>query len=575
MRPDPPRVLLVAPHASEARLAGLVQLIPPDVETVLAGPAPPDPAAFGAIVVDQAPGPEADDGWLMRLETSVERGASLLVLVPQSGDRRGGTPGGGAVGGAGGLAWCDWLGVAAGEPLAWGEWFAKVAVAECGITDRIPPEFPIVDAPAPLMLSGGESISIVQVNVAYHDLVVLAERRLGRGRVTTCGLGNGPAALRHPELVTMARRSLLSVGELSRRRRPVGMGVVGYGPYGGMGLYHGLAAQSTPGLEMLAACDPDPGRRKAAAGEFPDLRAVASLEELLCDDDVTMVVVATPPASHFEIAREAIAAGKHVVLEKPMCLTVAEADALIEDAGSAGTVLTVHQSRRWDGDYLAVRRAVEEGLLGEVFNVETFVGGFAHPCRAWHSDVSISGGAVYDWGSHHLDWILQLMGSLPSRLHAHGHKRVWRDVTNLDQVRVRLEWDDGREAEFLQSDIAAIRRPKFFVQGTAGTLSGHYRPIRTEVIEPGLGYVQTEAHHAEAPVTLTLATYRPGYGVVESSLPPVPAARYGFHRNLVDHLVFGEPLAVPAREARDVVVLLEAAQRSTDEGNVPVTLDGR
>jgi hypothetical protein len=124
----------------------------------------------------------------------------------------------------------------------------------------------------------------------------------------------------------------------------------------------------------------------------------------------------------------------------------------------------------------------------------------------------------------------------------------------------------------MQSDVTGIRRPKFFVQGTEGTLAGHYRPLRFEHDEPGVGYVGHEAHHAEAPVDLTLARYEAGYGLTETRLPPAPANRYGFHRNLADHLRLGEPLAVTPSSARRVVALLEAAQRSTDEGNTPIAL---
>src|SRR5205807_6850752 len=199
---------------------------------------------------------------------------------------------------------------------------------------------------------------------------------------------------------------------------------------------------------------------------------------------------------------------------------------------------------------------------GEVFSVETFVGGFEHPCRAWHSEVSLSGGAAYDWGSHHIDWIVLLMGSAPDAVSAIGHKRVWHDVTNLDQIRVRLAWADGREAEFMQSDVAAVRRPKFYVQGAAGTLVGHYRPIAFERLDPAVGYVREPAHHAEAPADLVLVRYESGYGLVESRLPPAPAARFPFHRSLADHLHLGEPLAVSPRSARDVVAVMEAATRS-------------
>jgi predicted dehydrogenase len=261
-----------------------------------------------------------------------------------------------------------------------------------------------------------------------------------------------------------------------------------------------------------------------------------------------------------------------VACEKPLCLTVVEADQLIAEAAAAGRALTVHQNRRWDPDFVAIRRAVDAGLLGALFNVETFVGGFAHPCRTWHSDASVSGGAAYDWGSHHIDWVLQLLGAAPRAVQAVGHKRVWHDVTNLDQVRVRMQWADGREAEFFQSDIAAVRRPKFYVQGTSGTLVGTYRTITLERIEPGRGYVATQAHHAEAPAELLLARYEGGAAISETRLPPAPEQPFAFHQNLADHLHLGEPLAVTAASVRQVVAVLEAAQRSSDQGGVPVPL---
>ena len=177
------------------------------------------------------------------------------------------------------------------------------------------------------------------------------------------------------------------------------------------------------------------------------------------------------------------------------------------------------------------------------------MGGYAHPCRTWHSDTAVSGGAGYDWGSHHVDWVLQLISGAPRVVQAHGHKRVWHDVTNHDQIRVRMIWPDGREAEFLQSDIAAVRRPKFYVQGTAGTLVGSYRTITLEAIEPGRGYVATQPHHAEAPAELVLARYESGYGISETRLPPAVDQPFAFHRNLADHLHLGEPSRSPRRRS--------------------------
>ena len=147
-------------------------------------------------------------------------------------------------------------------------------------------------------------------------------------------------------------------------------------------------------------------------------------------------------------------------------------------------------------------------------------------------------------------------------------------MTNLDQIRVRMTWPDGREAEFLQSDIAAVRRPKFYVQGTAGTLVGRYRMVTFEHIEPGRGYVAREAHHAEAPAELMLARYESGYGISETSLPPAAGHPFAFHRNLADHLHLGEPLAVTPASVRRVIAVLEAAQRSSAMDGTPVVIEG-
>ncbi|HEV8065182.1 MAG TPA: Gfo/Idh/MocA family oxidoreductase [Acidimicrobiales bacterium] len=558
----PPRLLVLA---GDPIRAGLLKSLAATADVTVVGGATsslPGPAGFGAIIVDQLP-IGADASWITDLQEAVHRGACLLAIVPPEGA----TPSEPATADK----WWELLGA---RPTGYhppGEWFAKKGFGVDELSTRVPDEFGLTDS---LIVLDGQpdSVAVLNVSVAFADRPVLLSRRLGAGRVVASGLGTSLEALRHPEVRTILKRALVAPSVLASSSRSVGLAVLGYGPYGGMGLYHGLAAQATAGFDLVAACDSDAGRRKAAEAEFPGLRAYDGVHDLIADDDVGLVIVATPPSTHHALALELIEAGKHVALEKPMCLTVAEATHLMEAAAGAGVALTVHQSRRWDADFVAIKGCVDQGVLGDVFSAETFVGGFDHPCRAWHSEVSVSGGAVYDWGSHHLDWLLQLMGGFPVQLSAHGHKRVWHDVTNLDQVRVRLTWADGREAEFVQSDVAAVRRPKFYIQGTAGTLVGTYRPVSFERLEPGLGLVSEAAHHAEAPAELHYGRYEAGAGVSITSVPLPVVPRFGFHRNLADHLQFGEPLAVDPASARRVVALLEAAQRSTDEGNIAVDL---
>ena len=512
-------------------------------------------------VLLDGPLPELDRAGVASLTAAVERGASLLAV--------GAAPA--AAGDRGGLAGLLGAARATSSRTTAAEVFATVAGDRSTLAARSAPEFPVVDAVAPLVPLDGALEPVLTCSIGFRHHLVVGTRSIGRGRVVVSSLGTTDRALGFPELARVLRRALLPPGPPAPR--PLGLAVVGFGPHGGMGDAHGRAAAAVDGLELVAAVDPDPVRRKAAEQAFPQVRTHPAVSEVLLDVDVDVAVVATPPSSHATLALQLLRAGKHVALEKPMCLTLAEADELIATAEAHDRMLTVHQNRRWDPDFLALRRAVDAGMVGDVFNVETFVGGFDHPCRAWHSEDTVSGGAVYDWGSHHVDWILQLMAATPARVTTTAHKRVWHDVTNLDQLRLRLAWDDGREAQFLQSDIVAIRPPKLFVQGTEGTLAGSYRPVVTERVEPVRGYVRDEAHHAEAPVPLRVVRHEPGYGMTETVLPPAPEQRFAFHRNLVDHLHLGEPLAVTPRSVRAVVAVLEASHRTGTTG-ATVELEG-
>ncbi len=523
--------------AGDERRAALERLLPPDAT---AGTA--DTAEVAIVDGDLGAVPS---GVIEHLVTAAERGGSVLLIGGPDGDLA-------AVAAA-----------KAGERVGPAEVFATRATDHPALA-RTAGEWPVDDDLVTLAPDDGATVLLTS-SIRFRHRPALVERRLGDGRIVTSGLGRTDAALDDHELSRVLSR-LLRPCAAEAVTTDLGLAVVGYGPFGGMGFLHGNAAQRVDGLEFVAAVDQAPERRKAAEQEFPGITTYADLSHLLADDSVDIVVVATPPNSHADLALAAIRAGKHVVTEKPMCITVAEADELLTAASDHGVALTVNQNRRWDPDYRTLRHAVRAGLLGEVFNVETFVGSFEHPCRAWHSEVAVSGGAIYDWGSHHIDWILQLMEGDPITVVAHGHKRVWQDVTNLDQVRVRLGWDDGREAQFLQSDVAGFRPPKLYVQGTKGTMTGHYRPFSNERVEPGLGYVNEESHHAEAPVDLTLARYEPGWGLTETTLPPQLAAPHAFHRNLADHLHLGEPLDVTPEQVRRVIAVLEAAQRSVEAG---------
>lgn len=480
------------------------------------------------------------------------RGGGSILMAPEPGD----------------TAAAELAGLQVTTELPHTEWF--VTLVDRPEVARLDREVPITTRLRTFESTAPDTTVVATTSVRFHHVPTMAVRTVGAGRIVSSGVADLDALQAHATLGRFVARLLRPTS--TTETRTLGVGIVGYGPFGGMGYMHGLACTETDGLRLVAAADSAADRIAAARVDFPDLNAHDSAASLAADEDVDVAVIATPPKFHAELALELLRAGKHVVLEKPMCLQRDDADLIIATAREHGRSVTVHQSRRWDTDFLAVRRLVEQGGLGEVFNIETFVGGFDHPCRAWHSEESVSGGAVYDWGSHHVDWITLLHGSAPSRVLCTTHSRVWQDTTNVDQLSLWMQWDDGREATFRQSDVCAIRRPKFHVQGTAGTLEGHYRPLRTETVVAGRGYVEQTSHHAEAPVDLRVVRYDGAYGTVESTVRPSPHPGWGFHRNLADHLLLGEELAVRPEESRDVVAVLEAAQRSGAEGGTLIEL---
>ena len=366
----------------------------------------------------------------------------------------------------------------------------------------------------------------------------------------------------------MARIVYRLLRHLARREeaKPLGVAVLGYGPSDAVGFRHGRAVEATPGLAFRAACDLNEQRLVQAKHDFPSLRTTTRPRDLADDPEIDIVVVATPPNSHAALATELLAAGKHVVCEKPMCLTRVEAATLREIAVANGRLLTTHQNRRWDADFLAINGAITSGLIGEAFHLEAFVGGFFHPCDYWHSAKAVSGGALYDWGAHYVDSILQLMPGPIATVSSVAHKRVWHDVTNADQERVQIRFVDGREAEFVYSEIAAIRKPKWYILGTEGAIVGQWNAITLREPHRTAVYSEQEVPVTDTPPLLTITRRGVGGELFDQQLPTPAARPHQFHHNLADHLLTGEPLAVPAEQSARVVAVLEAAARSATNG---------
>ena len=416
------------------------------------------------------------------------------------------------------------------------------------VTQRLDPEWKVRDE---LYLSEGPPLDatvLLRTSWRYAEQVVAYERPYGAGRFVYLGLGHEPSTYQDPNFHKLVGR-LLMLAAGRQAAEPVGVGLVGYGA---IGREHATSITATSGLRLAGVCDLSVERRAAAARDW-SVRVHAHQDEMLMDPEVGLVVVGTPPSAHADPVLAALKAGKHVVCEKPFGLHVEEVDRMIDAAASRGLVLTVFQSRRWDPDYLAMRDVARSGRIGEPFYLESFIGGHDHPCDFWHSHEPISGGTIYDWGSHYFDWILQLFPGAVQTVTALAHKRVWHDVTNADQVRVDLTFAGGAQATFLQSDIAAARKPKWYLLGTQGAVVGDWvdEPVPSDFP------ARVKVFRASGEELLKLA----------------PRDQHGFYRNLADHLAWGEPLAVNAEDARRTVAVMEAATQSIARGGVQIKVE--
>ena len=327
---------------------------------------------------------------------------------------------------------------------------------------------------------------------------------------------------------------------------------VGLLAYGAIGHEHNLAVAGTPGLELRAVADLNSERIAAALELAPEATTFTDSMEMLDSGLIDIVVISTPPNSHYSWAKESLNRGLHVILEKPMALTAEQCDELITLASERKRVLVVYQNRRFDPDFVTMRRLINEGAIGELFSYESFVGGYSRPCDYWHSMADVSGGAIFDWGSHYLDQIMNLFPQKVAHVSGVNHKRHWHHVTNADHAEVRLTFDNGTTAIFVNSDLAAARRPKFYVLGTHGAIIGEW---------------DLAAEPAVADLPAQIFVYKDDGQRVQVDLDDVTP--YLFHQELAAYLLDGTPMQVSALGSRDVVALMEAAEASTLRNGMP------
>ncbi len=343
---------------------------------------------------------------------------------------------------------------------------------------------------------------------------------------------------------------------------------VGLAAYGMSGqVFHAPFISTNPHFKLCKIVE----RSKELSKErYPNATIVRSFEELIKDPAIELIVVNTPDSTHYEYARLALEAGKHVIVEKPFTSTTEEGEELIALAAEEGLMLSVYQNRRWDADFRTVQEIISKGLLGRLVEYESTFARYRNFIKpnTWKETGESGGGLTYNLGSHLIDQAVRLFG-MP--------EAVFADIATM---RTHGKVDDYFMIRFLRPSLAPDVKvtlkasylmreaePRFVLHGTLGSFVKHGvdkqeaallrgempdQPHWGEETEEEWGLIHTEIDGEE----------------ICRKYPGISGNYGGFYQNIFEHLRLGEALQTGARDILNVIRVIEAAYQSQREGKV-------
>jgi predicted dehydrogenase len=341
------------------------------------------------------------------------------------------------------------------------------------------------------------------------------------------------------------------------------VGLIGYGLAGST--FHAPFIAAVPRMRLAAVVTSNPERAEQARREHPGVSVVDFAERLWeRADALDLVVVASPNRTHVPLARAALQAGLAVVVDKPFAGTAAEGRALVDEARRRGLLLSVFQNRRWDGDFLSLRRLIAEGALGDVHRFESrFERWRPVPKEGWRErgDPAEAGGTLYDLGSHLVDQALVLFGPV---------REVYAEV---ERRRPGVQVDDDA---FLALTHASGVRSHLWVSAVAAD----YGP-RLRVLGSRAGYVKEGMDVQEAALRAGVRPGDPGFGEEPAEqwgrlgaddqwtvVPTEPGAYAQFYAGIAAALRGGAPPPVDPSDSVAGLEIIEAARRSSAERTI-------
>lgn len=344
--------------------------------------------------------------------------------------------------------------------------------------------------------------------------------------------------------------------------KTIKVGVIGFGLAGRV--FHAPIIKSVEGLQLSKIVATKPAVVELIGSTYPDVEVVPNADNLFEDEAIDLVVVATPNTSHVELATKALLANKHVVVEKPFTITSKEAEELIALAKKQNRILTVNQNRRWDSDFLTVKKIIKDHFLGNIVEYEAHFDRFRNTIKqnAWREEQLPGSGMLYDLGSHLIDQAMCLFGT-PKEVTAHiGVQREGGKVDDYFHIVLHFE---KVKAILKSSMLVREELPHFIVLGDQGSFVKYGMDVQEDTLRTGAIPADIEEWGKE-PEALwgTLNTDIKGShfrGKIESEAGDYRA----FYKNVHKAILGEEPLEVKPEEARNTIKVIELAMESNRE----------
>ncbi|HEX4207744.1 MAG TPA: Gfo/Idh/MocA family oxidoreductase [Ktedonobacteraceae bacterium] len=355
---------------------------------------------------------------------------------------------------------------------------------------------------------------------------------------------------------------------VSVQQTPLRVVIIGYGLAGSV--FHAPLVASTPGMRVAAIVTSDPQRQQQVRRDYPDAALLSSAEEVWRDPArFDLVVIAAVNRAHVPLGIAALEAGLPVVVDKPLAVSVADAERLLAASRHSGKRLTVFQNRRWDGDFLTLRQLLTAGMLGKVVRYESRFERYrpTPKAQAWResADPVDAGGLLYDLGSHLIDQALQLFGK-PTSVYAElARSRPGAGVD--DDTFVALRFGNGVHAHLWMNVVSRIPGQRFRVSGLQGTYEKWGLDPQEDALRTGMRPGDANWGHEPEEHWGQLSTEINGLHFA-GRIETVSGAYEQYYALVRDALVTGAPLPVDPGDVVSVLDVLEAAQQSAREGRV-------